>query len=66
MPRAEKVRTLSRHSLAAKQMARRRTVVLAGAEQEEGLKSLHDALRRGIVQPVLIGDRQKVTKLASR
>ena len=47
MPRGNKIRTLADILSAAKQMARRRTVVLAGAEQEEGLKSLHDALRRG-------------------
>ena len=47
------IRTLDGILAAAKGMARRRTVVLAGAEQEEGLKSVTDALRQGIVRPVL-------------
>jgi phosphate butyryltransferase len=58
------IRTLEGILAAAKRMARRRTVVLAGAEQEEGLKSLDDACRQGIVRPVLIGDRDKLARLA--
>ena len=64
MARGNMIRTLDGILAAAKGMARRRTVVLAGAEQEEGLKSLNDAFRQGIVRPVLIGDRRKLARLA--
>jgi phosphate butyryltransferase len=37
-------------------------LVIAGADQEEGLKSIEDGRRRGWIEPILIGDRKAVLK----
>jgi len=64
MTRAKLIRSLDDILDAAKRLATRRKVVLAPAEQDEGLRSLAEALRRGIVAPVLVGDRNRIVKLA--
>ena len=59
MPRQKKIRTLNDILVLAKTLARRRTLVLAGADQEEGLKSVNEGRRHGFIEPLLIGDKQQ-------
>ena len=58
----------SKRVLAASVKNRREqpTLVLASAAQEEGLKSIADAMRHGIVRPVLIGDARQVSQMAKK
>ena len=63
MPRQKKLRTLNDILVLAKALARRRTLVLAGADQEEGLKSVNEGRRHGFIQPLLIGDKQRIVRL---
>jgi phosphate butyryltransferase len=37
-------------------------LAIAGADQEEGLKSLDDGRKRGWIEPILIGDRKAILK----
>jgi phosphate butyryltransferase len=68
MPRQKKIRTLkdilvlAKH-IAASKTAGNNTLVLAGADQEEGLKCVHDGQQRGLVKPLLVGDRKRVQSL---
>jgi phosphate butyryltransferase len=66
MPRGKKIRTLEDVLASVKDRKRRISLVLAGAEQEEALKSLDDARRQGIIKPVLVGDRRRVTRMAEK
>ena len=66
--RQKKIRTLKDILVLAKQIAAsktagNRTLALAGADQEEGLKCVHDGRQRGLVKPLLIGDRQRIMRL---
>jgi phosphate butyryltransferase len=63
MPRQKKIRTLNDILVLAKSLARRRTLVLAGADQEEGLKSVDEGRRHGMIAPVLIGDKQRIVRM---
>ncbi len=47
----------------AKKRAGNKRLVLAAADTEEGLKCVRDAYKRGLIQPILIGDRQRVKRL---
>lgn len=62
----KKIRTLADLLAAVKHCRKQPTLALAGAAQEEGLKSLADAVRQGIVKPLLFGDRQRIAQLAKR
>jgi phosphate butyryltransferase len=68
MPRQKKIRSLkdilvlAKH-IAASKTAGNNTLVLAGADQEEGLKCVNDGRQRGLIRPLLIGDRQRITQL---
>jgi phosphate butyryltransferase len=66
MPRANKIRSLDDIVRTVKQQKHRPTLVLASAAQEEGLKCLAEAVRCGIVNPILIGDKRKVTQLVRK
>ena len=37
--------------------------MLAGADQEEGLKCVDEGRRHGLIQPLLIGDKQRIVRL---
>ena len=63
MPRQREIRTLNDILVFAKTLARRRTLVLAGADQEEGLKSVSEGRRHGFIEPLLIGDKQRIVRL---
>jgi phosphate butyryltransferase len=63
MPRQKKIRTLKDLLKVAKGLAGSKTLALAGAEQEEGLKSVYDAFRHGLVKPLLIGDRRPIERM---
>jgi phosphate butyryltransferase len=63
MPRPKKIRTLNDILVLAKRLARRRTLVLAGADQEEGLKSVNEGRRHGFIEPLLIGDKQRIARM---
>jgi phosphate butyryltransferase len=64
MPRPKKIRSLKDLLSVAKRTAGAKTLVLAAAEQDEGLKSVYDALRHGLVKPVLIGNRRQIERMA--
>lgn len=66
MPRGKTIRTLEDVLAYVKDRKQRTPLVLAGAEQEEALKSLDDARRQGIIKPVLVGDRRRVTRMAEK
>ena len=63
MPRQKKIRTLNDILVLAKTFARRRTLVLAGADMEEGLKCVDEGRRHGLIEPLLIGDKQRIVRL---
>ena len=63
MSRQKKIRTLNDILLLAKALPRRRTLVLAGADQEEGLKSVNEGRRHGFIQPLLVGDKNRIVKM---
>lgn len=62
----KKIRTLNDLLLSVKHRQPIPTLAFASAAQEEGLKSLADAVRHGLVKPVLFGDRREVVQLAKR
>jgi len=64
MPRQKKIRTLEELLGRAKKRSVGKTLVLAGADSEESLKCVREAVRQGLVKPVLIGDKQRVVKAA--
>ena len=64
MPRQKQIRTLEELLGLAKKRAVGKTLVLAGADSEESLKCVREAVRQGLVKPVLIGDKQRVVKAA--
>jgi phosphate butyryltransferase len=66
MASGRKIRTLEDLLLSVKHRRQQPTLALASAAQEEGLKSLADAVRHGLVKPALFGDRHQVTHLAKR
>jgi phosphate butyryltransferase len=63
MPRQKKIRTLNDILALAKTLTRRRTLVLAGADQEEGLKSVNEGRRHGFIQPLLVGNKKDIIRL---
>jgi phosphate butyryltransferase len=63
MPRPMKIRGLKDILALAKKRAGNKRLVLAGADQEEGLKCIKDGCDHGFIKPILIGDRQRVTKV---
>ena len=44
----------------------RKRLVLAMAEEEDGLKAAVEAAAKGVVEPVLVGHEQQVRELAAR
>ena len=67
MPRLKKPTSLKDLLVLAKRIGGSKTagnkkLVIAGADQEEGLKSIDDARRRGWIEPILIGDSKAVLK----
>ena len=63
MPRRKKIRSLKEILGLAKRLAGHKKLALAGADQEESLKCVNDARRRGLIEPLLIGDRERITRL---
>ncbi|MBU4271609.1 MAG: phosphate butyryltransferase [Planctomycetes bacterium] len=62
-PALQKMRSLKDILALAKKRAGNKRLVLAAADTEEGLKCVRDAHQRGLIQPILVGDRQRVTRL---
>ncbi|MBN1911699.1 MAG: hypothetical protein JW818_18305, partial [Pirellulales bacterium] len=60
----KRIRTLKDILLLAKKDAGRKKLVLVGADNCEGLKSLSEAMQHGLVQPVLVGDKDSIIKTA--
>ncbi len=63
MPRQKKIRSLKDLLVLAKKLPGQKTLVLAGADQEEGLKSVHAAHRHGLIKPLLIGDKKRIQRM---
>ena len=63
MPRQKKIRNLKDLLVLAKKLPGPKVLALAGADQEEGLKSLHEAHRRGLIKPLLIGDKKRILRM---
>jgi len=63
MSRSRKIRSLEDILALAKSLARRKVVVVAGADHEESLKCLDGARRHRLVRPWLIGDRKRILRL---
>ncbi len=64
MPRPKRLRSLDDILVLAKKRAGLKKLVLAGAETDEGLKCLGEALRHRLVNPILIGDKQRIVETA--
>jgi phosphate butyryltransferase len=56
------MRSLKDILVLAKKRAGNKRLVLAGADTEEGLKCVRDAQQRGLIRPILVGDRKRVTR----
>lgn len=63
MPRQKKIRSLKDLLVLAKKLPGQKVLVLAGADQEEGLKSVHEAHRNGLIKPLLIGDKKRIQRM---
>lgn len=63
MPRQKKIRSLKDLLVLAKKLPGQKVLVLAGADQEEGLKSVHAAHRHGLIKPLLIGDKKRIQRM---
>ena len=63
MPRQKKIRSLKDLLEVAIKMPGHKVLALAGAEQEEGLKSVHEGYRHGLIKPLLIGDKKRIEQL---
>ena len=48
---------------AAKKRAGNKRLVLAAADSEEALKCIREVRQHGLIQPILVGDRQRVARL---
>jgi phosphate butyryltransferase len=64
MPRLKRLRSLDDILVLAKRRAGPKRLVLAGADTDEGLKCLVEALGHGLVKPILIGDKRRIVKTA--
>jgi phosphate butyryltransferase len=62
-PPPRKIRSLKELLALAKRRAGNKRLVLAGADTEEGLKCVSEAHQQGLVQPILVGDRKRITRL---
>ncbi|MEN6457635.1 MAG: phosphate acyltransferase [Thermoguttaceae bacterium] len=67
MPRQPKIRSLKdilvlAQRIAGSKSAGNNRLALASADQEEGLKCVDTARKHGLIKPILIGDRQAVTR----
>ncbi|HLA84860.1 MAG TPA: phosphate acyltransferase [Thermoguttaceae bacterium] len=60
----KKIRTLEDILALAKKGAGRKKLVLVGADNAGGLKSIREAMRHGLVKPVLVGDKRGIAKMA--
>jgi phosphate butyryltransferase len=68
MARSHKIRSLEdilslAKKLAAVRGAGGKVLALAGADQEEGLKCIAEGRKHGLVKPLLVGDKQNITRL---
>ena len=61
-PTPKKMHCLKDILALAKRRAGNKRLVLAGADTEEGIKFVRDAHKRGLIEPILIGDRRRVTQ----
>ncbi len=64
MPAVKNIRSLKDILAVAKKLPGNKTLALIAADQEEGLKCVDDAFQNGIIKPLLVGDKAKITKLA--
>jgi len=60
----KRIRTLKDILVLAKTRAGRKKLVLAGADNRGGLLSLREAMRHGLVEPVLVGDKRGIAQVA--
>lgn len=63
MPRQKKIRSLKDLLDIAKKSPGQKVLVLAGADQEEGLKCVQEARRHGLIKPLLIGEKKRIQRL---
>jgi phosphate butyryltransferase len=62
-PAPKRIRSLEELLALAKRRAGNKRLVLAAADSEEGLKCVRDAQQRGLIRPILVGDRKRVARL---
>ncbi len=62
-PVPKKIHSLKELLALARRSEGNKRLVLAGADSEEALKCIQDARRRGLIRPILVGDRKRVTRL---
>jgi phosphate butyryltransferase len=62
-PAHKKMRSLRDILAVAKKRAGNKRLVLAAADSEESLKCVRDAHQRGLIRPILVGDRKRVSRL---
>lgn len=63
-PKKKTLRSLNDILVLAKKRAGNKKLALAGADSQESLKCLAEAMAHGLITPILIGDKAKVTKMA--
>lgn len=64
MPPLKKIRSLKDVLSLAKKLSGHKILALVAADQEEGLKCVSDAQRHGLIKPLLLGDKQRIARLA--
>jgi phosphate butyryltransferase len=62
-PAPKKIHSLKDIVALAKRRTDNKRLALAAADTEEGLKCVRDAHQRGLIQPILVGDRKRITQL---
>ena len=62
-PAPQKIRSFQGLLALARKATDHKRLVLAAADTEEGLKCVHQAQRRGLIGPILVGDRQRIRRL---
>ena len=62
-PAPQKIRSFQGLLALARKATDHKRLVLAAADTEEGLKCVHQAQRRGLIEPVLVGDRRRIRRL---
>ncbi|MBN1394846.1 MAG: hypothetical protein JW959_07475 [Pirellulales bacterium] len=66
MPRQKKIRSLKDLLEIAKKMPGQKVLALAGAAQEEGLKSVREASRHKLIKPLLVGEKKEILRICRK